>query len=326
MDSLEPASNPNKNNAVFTILLVVSVVSFFAAAWMIYSHIHYRRDIIFETKNELQNLTIKATQDIEAILRQTTYDADIIADGLTTGKLSKSKMLKRLQAMVEKNPHYYGGTITFRPFGYDPNRRLYSAYYRKAGVGGNLELVQVESFYDYTKSEYEWYVLPMQEGSRWSEPYWGPAGKTFMTTYSSVFYENDQKTGDTPPLGIVTIDISMDQIKKIIEDIDLGPSGFGALISSKGVYLYHPIREYVFSQKNIIQVAQEKKDQDRLVLAQIAAKGLGGIINHISTTTKQAAWLVFAPVTLAGWSLQNTFSKKDIKIDLDTLRRGPVQV
>jgi hypothetical protein len=68
-------------------------------------------------------------------------------------------------------------------------------------------------------------------------------------------------------------------------------------------------------------VAKEKNDKDRLVMAEMAAKGEGGILDHISTTTKQSAWLVFAPVPLAGWSLQNTFLKMDIEIDVDTLRR-----
>ena len=311
----------NKNKAVFIMLLILSILSCLAAAGLIYHHIDYRRDIVIETKTELQKLTVKATRKIEAILRQTMDDADTLADGLSTGKLSRSQALKRLKTIVQDNPKYYGGAMAYRPFGFDPKSRLYAPYYKKTGVDGQLEFVQIETIYDYTKPEYDWYGLPMQEGSRWGEPYWGPAGKAYMVTYSSVFYENGVDAKDKSPMGVVTIDISMDQVKKLIEDIDLGPSGFGALISPEGVYLYHPNTEYVVSQKNIIQVAKEKKDQDRLVMAEMVAKGQKGILDHISTTTGQDSWIVIAPVPLADWSLQNTFLKKDIAIDVDTLRR-----
>jgi len=313
-------NNSYKNNTVFLMLIIFSVLSCLAAAGLIYHHIDYRRDIVIETKTSLQEFTVKATQDIEAILRQTMKDADTVADGLSKGKLSSSEVLQRLKTIAQNDPKYYGAAIAYRPYGYDPKRRLYSPYYKKSGIDGQLESVQIETIYDYTKPEYDWYGLPMQEGSRWGEPYWGPAGKTYMVTYSSVFYEHDPGSGNKIPMGVVTIDISMEKIKKLIEDIDLGPSGFGALISHKGVYLYHPNKEYVVSQKDIIQVAQDKNDQDRLVMAEMADKGQKGILDHISSTTGQASWLVFAPVPLADWSLQNTFLKKDIEIDVDTLR------
>ncbi|MFW2372656.1 MAG: hypothetical protein ACN4GM_05995 [Gammaproteobacteria bacterium] len=253
---LHSADNAYKNNTVFLMLLIFSVLSCLAAAALIYHHIDYRRDIVTETKASLQALTLKATQDIEAILSQTMNDADTVAEGLTRGKLSSSQALQRLKTLVQDNPKYYGGAMAYRPFGYKPERRLYAPYYKKSGVDGQLEFVQIETVYDYTLPEFDWYGLPMQEDSRWGEPYWGPAGKTYMVTYSSVFYEHDPKSGKQTPLGVVTIDISMGQIKKIIEDIDLGPSGFGALISLEGIYLYHPNTEYVVSQKSIIQVAR----------------------------------------------------------------------
>jgi len=55
----------------------------------------------------------------------------------------------------------------------------------------------------------------------------------------------------SPPLGLLVIDISMDHVKKIIDGIDLGPSGFGTLISKKGIYLHHPDMEYVVTRKKI---------------------------------------------------------------------------
>jgi hypothetical protein len=318
-----------KKSAVFSFLLAVSVLSFLCAAGQIYLHFDYREDVVSETKLELQKLTDQAARDIEAILRQTMNDAHALADELTASRFSMAELHDRMVATAHKNSIYFGVSITYRPFGFDSDRRLYAPYYNRGGVDGEFEFVQIEDSYDYsnqTDPENDWYVLPMQQGSRWSEPGWGRAGKSYGAIYSSVFYEQAPGPGERSPLGVVTITISLDRIKQLIEDIDLGPSGFGALTSLKGVYLYHPNREFILSKKSIVHLAEEKNDLDRLEMAEMIAKGQRGIIDHISTTTKQPSWLVFVPVPLADWSLQTTFLKKDIEIDVDKLRHQLVMI
>lgn len=323
----ESAAKKTGKNRAFIILLLLSGFSFVAAAGAIWHHIQYRRETFAKTKDELQRLTVKATQDIEVIFKQAMANVDSVAGELTGGQIDKSGVLPQIRSLILKNPNYYGSTICYRPYGHDPAIRLFAPYYHRInGESGELEFVKLEDQYDYTKPEFDWFVVPMKEGNRWGEPYWDPAGKTYMITYSSVFYDRDPKTGKKTPLGVVTVDISMDYIKKIIENIDLGSSGFGALISSKGVYLYHPNTDYVISKKTITQVGLEKNDRDRLVMAEKAANGKSGFLDHISTTTHDDSWLVFAPVPLTGWSLQNTFLKKDIVIDVNAYRHNLITI
>jgi hypothetical protein len=320
--SNQPIYKSKQKNIISRILLALTLLSFLAATWVIWQHIQFRQVAFTKTKTELQGLTIKATQDIEAIFRKAMGKVDFIARNLSSGHLDQSGMLQQIQLLVAEDPNYYGSSITFRPYGFDNAKRLYAPYFHRIiGDSSKLELAQIEESYDYTEPDYDWFVRPMKEGrSCWGEPYWDPVGGTYMITYSSVFYDPDSNSGNKTPLGVVTLDISMDYIKEIIEDIDLGASGFGALVSSKGVYLYHPNTEYVVAQKTITEVALEKNDKDRLMMAEKAAKGESGFIDHLSTTTNQKAWLVFEPVPLTGWSLQNTFLKDDLIVDVDTFR------
>lgn len=317
--------NSNKKNRAFLILLVFSVLSFVTAAGFIRHHILYQRNTVNNTKTELQNLTFKATQNIDFIIKHAMNSADSIANALTMGKIKKTEILKNIQFLILKNPNHYGATICYKPYKYDSSVRLFAPYYHRVkGETEKLEFQNIEQEYDYTKldTEFDWFQRPINEGNRWTEPYWDKVGKTYMITYSSVFYDaNDTIKDKETAIGVVTIDISMDYIKRMIENINLGASGFGALVSREGIYLYHPNTEYVVSQKTLIQIAEEKNDNNRLIMAEKAAKGEGGILDHISTTTQQEAWLVFAPVPLTGWSLQNTFLKNDIEIDVDTSRR-----
>lgn len=308
------------------VLLVICVASLLISLMLIYQHLTYKERVYGEAQANLKQLTVDASGKINSILQEAMKSAETLANGVTAGEINSSNMLARLKTMLADNPNYFGGAITFAPFGHDPKIRLYSAYYSKSGPGGALEFVQLADVYDYTTPAYDWYVEPMAKGNRWGEPYWDEAGKTYMTTYSAVFYAEDPLTHQKVPNGVVTIDISMNQIKRIIESLDIGPSGFGALTTRDGNYLYHPNHEYVLTHMNIRDVARQKGDNDRLLMADKAVKGEGGVIDHLSTTTGQKAWLIFETVPISGWSLQNTFIKDDLDIDVDRLRQQIIRI
>ncbi len=313
-----------KSNAsiwLHRLLWMICIASLLTAVSLSYWHLTVKESIYAKPKADLIRMTVDATRKIDAVLQQAMESAHSLADGLTSGEISHTDMHERLTATLLGNENYFGGTITFAPYGYDPDTRLYSAYYWKTGTNDGLEYLQLADVYDYTTPEYDWYVEPMAKGDRWGEPYWDAAGKTYMITYSARFYDKETDTAETAPNGVVTIDISMARIKDIIESLDIGPSGFGALTTRDGNYLYHPNYEYVQRRLNIRDVAREKNDLDRFTIAEKAARGEGGLIEHTSTTTGEASWLIFESVPTSGWSLQNTFIKSDLAIDFDTLRR-----
>jgi len=302
--------------AAFTALFSLA-----GALFLTYQYVIYKEEINASAKSELEEITSVAVSKIDLLLMKVVRSAEVLASELSKGKLPEEEMYTLLRDTIGNNDNYFGGTITFRPYGYDQERRLYSAYYTR---DANNELIyqRLDEVYDYTTSEYDWYVVPMKEGSRWGEPYWDQAAKTNLVTYSAVFYE---ALSDVP-LGVVTIDISMNQVQAIIESLDLGPSGFGALTTRDGGYLYHPNQEYIQNKKNIRDVAKEKGDANRLIIAEDILQGKGGVIDHISTTTGQASWLIYESVPVSGWSLQNTFIKDDLPIDVDTLRKDLIRI
>lgn len=317
-----PCANESETNRWLTrLVLLLCLISCALCATLTYRHYAYEHSIYRTKKTELKRLTVDATRQIAAVLRQVMNTVDTLADGLTQGTIDKRNMRARIRAVLAANPNYYGCGIAFSPYGYDKKIRLYAPYYSHSGPGGKLTYQQIGKIYDYTTSQYDWYTGPMAKGNRWGEPYWDAAGRTYMITYSALFYRTDPRTHKKVPDGIVGVDISMNRIKEIIESLNIGPSGFGALTTRDGYYLYHPDHQYVQKHMNIRDVARLRHDHDRLLMAAMAAKGKGGIIDHISTTTGEDSWLVFEPVPIAGWSLQNTFIKNDLNIDIDALRR-----
>lgn len=307
-------------------LWIICAFSLLAAMVQTYQHLSYKKNIYENAKDELRGKTREAANSIDAILQQAMLSSQELADGLSAGKVSKQTMLTKLRAMLKSNDNYFGGTITYSPYGYDVKRKLYSAYYSKNAITNHLEYHQLDKIYDYTTPEYDWYVEPMQKGSRWGEPYWDDAAKTYLVTYSAIFYKEASNDVNKTPNGVVTVDISLKHIKTLIESLDIGSSGFGALTTQEGNYLYHPNNEFVLQHKNLRDIARDKNDHDRIELSERAARKENGLINHISTTTGQSSWLMFHAIPTSGWSLQNTFILDDLNIDVDILRGQVIRI
>jgi hypothetical protein len=282
----------------------------------------YTRNVTASAKANLTALTGQAATSIDAILRQAMASVDAVASGLSADSLDKDAALAGLRQGLEQHPDRFGAAVTYRPYGFDPRRRLYSGYYtRKAG---RIDYVQLDTAYDYTRPQYEWYGPALAGGARWTLPYYDDAAQTWMVTYSAPFYDRDPERPKA--LGVVTVDLSMDGIRALVEGLDLGPTGFGALVARQGTYLAHPDAELVQGRRTLAQVAREQGDPDRLELAERIGRGETGILDHRSLTTGQDSWLAFAPVQAAGWSLQNTFIKDDLPWDTDFIRHLQIQL
>ena len=312
---------PAVQRVSFRLLLASAAIGFVVTAFALYTHLAYTRGVTESARANLAGLTATAALSIDAIVRQAMSDVDAVAAGLSAGTLTKDTALVRLREDLQANPRLYGSTISYKPFGFDPARRLYSAYLTKRD--GRVDFVQLDTIYDYTSPDYEWFGPALASGPLWTQPYYDEAARTFMVTYSAPFYS---AAAPRDARGVVTVDISMDDIRRIIDSLDLGPTGFGALVSEKGRYLSHPNTDLVLGKKTLAQVAAEQHDPDRLVLADRIAKRETGILEHRSTTTGLSAWLSYAPVPSTGWSLQNTFIKDGLPWDVDLIRRQLVRV
>lgn len=303
----------------FRLLLVLCLGSLIATVLLGYRHWSYRSGVTESSRSLVVSLTSKAAASLDDLARETTSAATAIADDLTTGRLPKDGVIPRIKETTGQHAHFHGVCVSYAPYAFDPRRRLYSAYYARRG--GRLEYVQADAVYDYTRPEHEWFSPVIEGGARWTQPFYDEAGATSMVTYATPFYGIDPATKSRIPIGVVSIDISMDEVRRVIESLDLGPSGFGALVSDKGVYMYHPNPELVQARKTLRDVAREQNDPDRLVLADRVPRRESGVLEHRSATTGMASWLIYAPVPATGWSLQNTFILDDLPLDIDRLRR-----
>jgi hypothetical protein len=299
---------------VLAFLVVVGLALSFALEYY-----RYRYDITFKTQQQLVDLTKNAASSIDLLLRDAVIATDSLAQDISNGRLNQKEVDQRSRELIAANGLFYGVCVAYKPYAFSPDARLYARYWvRKQD---SIDTIRLESMYDYTEPEHAWFNTPLK-GAAWVEPYFGQASDTLITAYGAPFYMNGHAGDPEYILGVVVITISLDKIRDLIKSLDLGPSGFPALVSKKGIYIYHPSTDYVLLQKSIFDVAHETDDYDRLRMGKDALLGKSGLIKHKSVTTGLESWLVYEPVSLTGWSLQNTFINDDIPLDIDKIRRG----
>ncbi len=139
-------------------------------------------------------------------------------------------LYQQLENAVKSYPTAYGSALAYAPGVYRPG--LFCPYvFRKGARLERMDIghVEGERGYDYTQPRWQWYDSPRQSGrGAWSPPYKDEgAGDALMTTYSEPF-QVDKTFG-----GVVTMDITLDGLEKILKQIT--PTGSRAsLVSTAG--------------------------------------------------------------------------------------------
>lgn len=154
-----------------------------------------------------------------------------------------SKMLKTI---VDKNSFILGASTCWEPNvldgqdarfantpGHDATGRFIPYWSR---FGGSVEL---SALVDYDKEGAgDWYLLPMRTGTEQIiEPYeYTDAGRTILLTSLMV----PVKDRNGKPVGVVVIDIALDDLKGRFSGIKFGKTGFGRLLSGSGINIANP--------------------------------------------------------------------------------------
>ena len=215
-------------------------------------------------------------------------------------------------------PEVFGIGVAYEPQAYDSEDGLYAPYYVKRQ--GELQLIQLEDIYDYTKPQHDWYHIPLTEGPVWQEPYFEQASDTMLAEYTTPFYRAEP-TGQQIPAGVVRINYSLEYVKELIDLLELEETGYGFILSKKGAFIYHPNGEYVEGGKTIFDLAKELNDENLAIMGEQAINGESGDIEITDQVTGQSSWVFYEPLPSAGWSMGVVFVKNETVSRTETLRR-----
>lgn len=195
---------------------------------------------------------------------------------------------------LRENPGIYGCCIALEPDMAPDGWPDLAAYEHRKG--GKVEYIDL-SGPDHVHTREDWYTLPKYLGQPvWSEPYqWDGV---LMVTYSvpiRVLSPEGRRFA-----GVITCDLTIDWIEKLLEDLPLGEDGYGLLMSRNGTYVSHPLQELVLNE-TIFSIAEARNDPALRAIGHRMVSGDPDIMPFVSFATGELSWLAFTPLRSADW-------------------------
>jgi hypothetical protein len=318
----EHSSTKTRPSKAGSFRLIVALCVFFGIGSIALGiqHVLMQRASLQNAQSTARRVAIDQASIINARLQKITPVAEGIAADLTSGTLKPEDVTPRLRKALEENPDLFEAGIAYVPYARGPGVKLSSPHANRDGAGINDFLL--EQRYDYTT--YDWYKDGMAAaGPHWGEPYLGGATKTLVVGYSVPFYrKDDPKT----PIGLVRTNLSLNQIHRIISNLGLGETGYGFLLSRKGVYMSDPVADYMREQRTIFDIARLRNDPGRKRLGDKVVAGQPGQEEGLSGVNGQATWMFTEPIPVSGWSLGTVFMQNEMALEPQVLRRSLIRI
>lgn len=281
--------------------------------YAVYEYMTAQQQAIARAQEIATEQLAAAAKRLDQGLLALVQPAQTLADDLEQGRVSPADLPARLRQDLAKVAVFEVG-VAYAPFALGPGTRLYAPHAVRRG--GQIDNFRLEQRYDYTG--YDWFKSAMEHGASWSEPYQGHATGALVLGISLPFRKPGNSDG--PPDGVVRVNLSVDEVRRLVADVSLTSTGYGFLLSRRGTYLADPEEEYVRLLRSIFDVADQLNDEARRKIGERAVQGKRGIASG-KTSAGQPFWILCEPVPSAGWSLGMVLPEEEFAPQPDQQRR-----
>jgi sigma-B regulation protein RsbU (phosphoserine phosphatase) len=189
---------------------------------------------------EAHGVAAAVRQEVAGVLRSVEESAEMLAASIETFSPDGPRLDALVRRLLTANTHIYGSTVAFEPFAFDPRIERYSPYLYRDHRDPNQFTRADLAAPRYTYWARDWYLSPILSGQPvWSDPYFDEyGGETLMVTYSVPIFRD---TGEGRRIyGVVTADVQLGWLSRIVNDIRIGQTGFGVMFSRLGRVIAHP--------------------------------------------------------------------------------------
>ncbi len=287
-------------NLSLGIVLMVAII-FILALGFLFNH---SRRIIKEEATQHATRALNTTaQRSRSILDVAEVATDNTA-WVATFNLNTDSLLELTRLVVLFSPDITSCFITTES-GTFKDEGDFSAYSIR---DGDTILTGREAPYDYYSTA--WYKTPRMQGKAcWVAPFDDENTATASASENIVSYSRPITRTDGRMLGVISTDVSLDTLNKIIESEPPYPNAYSILLGKDGHYLVHPDPEKVIHQ-SIFSDIDPKKQSDIILLGHEMLAGKSG---QIRASIEGKPCLVFyQPLEGTPWSLALICPESDI--------------
>jgi sigma-B regulation protein RsbU (phosphoserine phosphatase) len=287
---------PDRSLAGRLALLIVLGAGLVLLTVLFLSHCSFRRLFVQQVHERSATLTRSAVNRIDS--RMGRAEAALLEAAVAFALLPQERESAEnlLRATLERQSDLCGMTIALAP-GDEARRdyRLLSSWKKDRTV-----VVATDDRPDKSYQQ-DWFYLPFfLQRPVWTEPYYDDeAGETMVTFAVPVLEEGKVE-------AVIAGDVSLEWIRRMLNDLPLGPGGQAILLSRLGRYISHPerrleMRETVFSLAESLATPEARTaltDLGRRML-----QGASGQVSYRRPLDQKPAFLHYRPVPSSGWVL-----------------------
>ena len=144
-----------------------------------------------------------------------------------------------------------------------------------------------------------------------------------MTTCSRPFFERGANGAAPKVRGIVTADVSLEWLTKLVGSVQVGRTGYCFIISDTGHFVTHPNPEFIMSE-SMFSLAEERHDPALRTIGLAMRQEESGFTEIGPALSGEDAFLAYARIPSPGWSLGAVFPKKELLADMNSLHQRTV--
>jgi phosphoserine phosphatase RsbU/P len=299
------------------LLWTVGIAGLILCGMLLWNYLSFRARLSEEAQIRARFLADGAADRIDATLGsvQSLVDGMAMSLDATALDLTLTQLRTLQQQALHQQPALYGTAFAWLPERKPPGWEAWAPYSYRADQGlAYMDLGR--NTQDYIGED--WFALPrFLDRPVWTEPYTETTGVR-MVTYSAPVR---LPSPDGPVFaGVVTCDIELAWLDKMLAELPLGEHGYGTLISRNGIYISHPLAE-ISMKESVFSLAEARDDPDLRKTGQAMLDERSGMRPWTGWATQEKSWLAWDRLATTGWISVAVISQTELNQEIARLTR-----
>ena len=263
-------------------------------------------------KKDATILTKLTVAQFEKVLQPTELVPLTLVKTVENPVINYTELWKIARDFVRRDSIVFGTCLAFEPF-INNSKDYWNASYAFEKNNKIVDRMVGSPEYDYFKMD--WYRLPkLLNRPVWTEPYYDKgAGDTLMCTYSTPLYR--KINGKMVFMGVLTMDVSLASLARIVKSVNIFRTGYGFLLSRKGTVIASP--RTIMANKNIVDIAKAGRGRETQLAIREMLSGKSGFKAMDGLESRKfPSFLSYSPVAGTGWSFGILFPETELYDDI----------
>jgi hypothetical protein len=296
------------------IRLALYALLFVTAAYLVFQVISYNRYIQSQEQQVIaigQETTQEVKAELNKFLSEIEGAAQVLGAKFGEREFTDQEVKELIKQVSLDYPEVRGVTACYEKFAFSEMRELYCPYYNKS----TQSYINVGDSYDYTVkgSGTAWYTDVVADGAKWANPYYGAAAEEWFVDYGVPFYyASGPKKGQVR--GIIDFAIEVGDFKRLIHNMTVGKTGYGFITAENGLFISHPIIDYIGTTKINDLLATENRGGLQTAY-QGVIEGKSGFSEFLDVEQDDTSLIFYDQLPSANYGMGMVFFKRDLMDD-----------